>query len=75
MDVRAVADLSPAERRAFFERDAGVEEVREDVRGIIGRVREEGDVAVREFDEEFDGVSVGNLDITDEAARAHDELA
>ncbi|SDF67997.1 histidinol dehydrogenase [Halorubrum xinjiangense] len=75
MDVRTVADLSPAERRALFERDAGVEGVREDVREIVERVREEGDVAVREFAEEFDGVAVGNIDVTDEAARAHDELA
>ncbi|MGM0447987.1 MAG: histidinol dehydrogenase [Methanobacteriota archaeon] len=75
MDVRTVADLSPTERRALFERDAGVEGVREDVREIVGRVREEGDVAVREFAEEFDGVAVGNIDVTDEAARAHDELA
>ncbi|KOX97787.1 histidinol dehydrogenase [Halorubrum tropicale] len=75
MDVRTVADLSPAERRAFFERDAGVEGVREDVREIVGRVREEGDVAVREFAEEFDGVAVGNIDVTDDAARAHEELA
>ncbi|OYR74716.1 histidinol dehydrogenase [Halorubrum ezzemoulense] len=75
MDVRTVADLSPAERRAFFERDAGVEGVREDVREIVERVREEGDVAVREFAEEFDGVAVGNIDVTDDAARAHDELA
>jgi histidinol dehydrogenase len=75
MDVRTVADLSPAERRAFFERDAGVEGVREDVREIVDRVREEGDVAVREFAEEFDGVAVGNVDVTDDAARAHDELA
>ncbi|GAA0726112.1 histidinol dehydrogenase [Halorubrum trapanicum] len=75
MDVRTVADLSPAERRAFFQRDAGVEGVREDVRGIVERVREEGDVAVREFAEEFDGVAVGNVDVTDEAERAHDELA
>ena len=75
MDVRTVADLSPAERRALFERDAGVEGVREDVRGIVERVREEGDVAVREFAEEFDGVAVGNVDVTDDAARAHDELA
>ncbi|TKX69648.1 histidinol dehydrogenase [Halorubrum sp. SP9] len=75
MDVRTVADLSPAERRAFFERDAGVEGVREDVRGIVERVREEGDVAVREFAEEFDGVAVGNVDVTDAAERAHDELA
>jgi len=75
MDVRSVADLSPAERRAFFERDAGVEAVREDVRGIVERVREEGDAAVREFAEEFDGVAVGNIDVTDAAERAHDELA
>ncbi|QUO48290.1 histidinol dehydrogenase [Halorubrum ruber] len=75
MDVRTVADLSPAERRAFFERDAGVEGVREDVREIVERVREEGDVAVREFAEEYDGVAVGNVDITDDAARAHEELA
>ena len=75
MDVRTVADLSPAERRALFERDAGVEGVREDVREIVERVREEGDVAVREFAEEFDGVAVGNVDVTDDAARAHDELA
>ncbi|WP_066413246.1 histidinol dehydrogenase [Halorubrum aethiopicum] len=74
MNVRAVADLSPAERRAFFERDAGIDAVRGDVEEIVDRVREEGDVAVREFAEEFDGVAVGNLDITDEAARAHAEL-
>jgi histidinol dehydrogenase len=75
MNVRAVADLSPGERRAFFQRDAGIEAVRGNVAEIVDRVREEGDVAVREFTEEFDGVSVGNLDITDEAARAHADLA
>ena len=74
MDVRTVADLSPAERRAFFERDAGVDAVRDDVSEIVGRVREEGDVALREFAEEFDGVSVGNIDITGDAERAHAEL-
>ena len=74
MDVRTVADLSPAERRAFFERDAGVDAVRGDVSEIVGRVREEGDVALREFAEEFDGVSVGNIDITGDAERAHAEL-
>ena len=74
MNVRTVADLSPAERRAFFERDAGVDAVRDDVSEIVGRVREEGDVALREFAEEFDGVSVGNIDVTDDAERAHAEL-
>ena len=74
MNVRAVADLSPDARRAFFDRDAGIDAVRGDVADIVDRVREEGDAAVREFAESFDGVTVGNLDITDEAARAHAEL-
>jgi len=74
MDVRTVADLSPAERRAFFERDAGVDAVRDDVSKIVDRVRTEGDVALREFSEEFDGVTVGNIDVTDDAERAHAEL-
>ncbi|MFA9517767.1 histidinol dehydrogenase [Halopenitus sp. H-Gu1] len=73
--VREVSELSPDERRAFFDRDAGVEAVRDDVRGIVDRVREEGDVALREFAEKFDDVAVGNLDITDAIERAHDELA
>ena len=70
VEARAVADLSPAERRAFFERTAGVDEVREDARAIVDRVREEGDAALRACAEEFDGVSVGSLDATDEAERA-----
>jgi len=74
MNVRRVGDLGPDERRALFERDAGVEEVRDDVQVIVDRVREEGDVALREFAEEFDGVTVGNVDITDAAERAVEEL-
>jgi histidinol dehydrogenase len=75
VEPRAVADLSPAERRAFFERSAGVDAVREDVREIVDRVREEGDAALRAYAEEFDGVSVGALDATDAAERAVDEVA
>ncbi|QGA82937.1 histidinol dehydrogenase [Halomicrobium sp. LC1Hm] len=74
MNVRRVGDLGPDERRALFERDAGVEEVRDDVQEIVDRVREEGDVALREFAEEFDGVTVGNVDITDAAERAVEEI-
>ncbi|WP_254764058.1 histidinol dehydrogenase [Natrinema marinum] len=72
-DVRAIADLGPADRAAFFERDAGIEAVREDVRGIVDRVREEGDVAVREFTSEFDGIELGNVEITDACERAYDD--
>ncbi len=74
MNVQRVADLGPDERTALFERDAGIGAIREDVREIVERVREEGDVALRAYASEFDGVEVGNIDVTDEAERAHDEL-
>ena len=74
MNVRSVDSLTPTERRELFDRDAGVEAVRDDVRGIVERVRTEGDVALREFAEEFDGVSVGNIDVTDRAERAFEGL-
>ncbi|MFB6280467.1 MAG: histidinol dehydrogenase [Haloferacaceae archaeon] len=74
LDVRAVADLSPAERTALFERSAGIDEVRADVRDIVERVRSEGDAALRAFARELDGVDVGSLDVTDEAERAADRL-
>ncbi|AXR78061.1 histidinol dehydrogenase [Natrarchaeobaculum sulfurireducens] len=74
VNVRAIANLGPDDRTAFFERDAGIEAIRNDVREIVDRVRTEGDVAVREFTEEFDGVTVGNLEITDECERALDDV-
>ncbi|PSP95909.1 histidinol dehydrogenase [Halobacteriales archaeon QS_1_68_44] len=74
MNVRAVADLSPDERAALFERDAGVSAVREDVADIVERVREEGDVALRSFASEFDDVEVGNIDVTDEAERGYEAI-
>jgi histidinol dehydrogenase len=74
MQPRAVADLGPADRAALFERDAGIEDAREDAREIIDRVREEGDVALRALAGEFDDVEVGNLDVTDEAERAWESL-
>ncbi len=74
MDVRRTETLTPATRRAIFERSSGVESVRDDVREIIGRVQEEGDVALREYAKEFDGVTVGTIDITDQAERAVDTV-
>ncbi|QCC47123.1 histidinol dehydrogenase [Halobellus limi] len=74
LQVREISELSPDERAAFFDRDAGISEVRADVEEIVGRVRTEGDVAVREFCREFDGVEVGNLDVSDAAERAYDEV-
>ena len=72
--VREIADLGPAERAAFFDRDAGVDAVRGAVEEILERVREEGDVALREYSAEFDDVAVGNLELTDDCERAWDEL-
>ncbi|WP_408958631.1 histidinol dehydrogenase [Natrinema sp. 74] len=74
IDVQAIADLGPTDRTAFFERDAGIEAVEDDVRGIVDRVREEGDVAVRDFTSDFDGVELGNIEITDACERASDEI-
>ncbi len=74
MNVREISELRPDDRAAIFERDAGVEAVRDDVREIVDRVHEEGDAAIREYSEEFDDVSVGNLDVTDAAERAVEEV-
>ena len=74
MDVRTVADLGPDERAALFDRDAGVDAVRDDVADIVASVQQEGDVALRRFASEFDDVEVGNIDITDSAERAYEEI-
>jgi histidinol dehydrogenase len=74
MNVREIADLGPDERAAIFDRGGGVEAVLDDVRDVVDRVRTEGDVAVREYSREFDGVSVGNLDVTDRLAGARERV-
>ncbi len=74
MDVRAVSDLSPDERAALFDRDAGVSEIEKPVSEIVSRVRTEGDVALRSYASEFDDVEVGNIDVTDETERAYEKI-
>jgi histidinol dehydrogenase len=74
MEYEAVADLDPERRRALFERGAGVDAVRSDVRDIVNRVREAGDAALRRLASEFDDVEVGNLDVTDAAEQAYEDL-
>ncbi len=74
MNIRVISELAPDERAAVFDREGGVASVRGDVEEIVDRVRTEGDVALREFSSEFDDVDVGNIDITDRAARAVDQL-
>jgi histidinol dehydrogenase len=74
MEIREIRDLGPGERREIFERTGGLADVRGDVNDIVDSVRKEGDVALRRFASEFDGVEVGNLDVTDRAERAVDGL-
>ena len=74
MDYRVIAELSPDERAALFERDAGIDAVRGDAADIIDRVSREGDVALRDLASTFDDVEVGNLDVTDLAERAHEDV-
>ena len=74
MNVKRIADLGPDERAAIFDRESGVGDAREAAREIVDRVHEEGDVAIREYSREFDGVEVGNLDVTDQAERAVEEV-
>jgi histidinol dehydrogenase len=74
LEPEPLADLGPDRRRAFFERDAGVEAVRSQVQDIVERVREEGDAAIREFSRDFDGVEVGNIDVTDQVERARERV-
>ena len=74
MNYRVVADLSPDERVALFERDAGIDAARSDAEEIIDRIRNEGDVALRQLSAEFDDIEVGNLDVTDLAERAREEV-
>ena len=74
MSYRVIADLSPDERAAFFERDAGIDAVRSDAADIIDRISTEGDVALRDLASKHDDVEVGNLDVTDLAERAHEEV-
>ncbi|USZ72818.1 histidinol dehydrogenase [Natronosalvus halobius] len=73
--VTEIADLGLEARAALFQRDAGIDAARNDAREIVERVREEGDVAVREYCREFDGVDVGNLEITDQCERAVQDLS
>jgi histidinol dehydrogenase len=70
MKIRRLADLDDGEHHALLDRDAGVGAIEGDVRGIVDRVRADGDAALREFAREFDGVHVEDIDVTDRASEA-----
>ena len=74
VEPEPLADLGPNRRSALFDRDAGVDAVRSQVRDIVERVKTEGDAAIREFSRDFDGVEVGNIDKTDAVERASEQV-
>ena len=74
MKIRRLADLDDGEHHALLDRDAGVGAIEGDVRGIVDRVRADGDAALREFAREFDGVHVESIEVTDRAQEAVDEV-
>ncbi|MEO7712639.1 MAG: histidinol dehydrogenase [Gemmatimonadaceae bacterium] len=59
-----LAALAPEDRRGLFERTASTErEVGERTARIVDRVRREGDAALRELAVEFDGVTLGEIEV------------
>lgn len=65
MNPRRIDSLSDDERADVIDRSSSAD-VAEDVRPIVGSVRDEGDDALREFTREFDGVEVENLRVTED---------
>ncbi|WP_135661737.1 histidinol dehydrogenase [Halorhabdus rudnickae] len=74
MDVQSISELGAEQRRALFERDSGIGEIREDVADIVGRVHREGDAALAEFCRRFDDVEVEDFEITERAAEAYESI-
>lgn len=71
----ALEALSPADRRALFQRSAGETGVRERTAHIVARVRNEGDAALHALALELDGVTLNALEVPRrECARALDAL-
>jgi histidinol dehydrogenase len=65
MHIRRIDALSDDERAQLVERSSSAD-VEEDVRPILEGVRERGDDALREYTQEFDGVQVEDIRVTDE---------
>ena len=74
MEPQALSSLDAAEREAVLDRDAGIDEIRDDVAAIVEAVRTDGDEALRSFGREFDGVELDAIDVSDAAAAAADRV-
>ncbi len=60
----AVSALTSAERRTLYDRSTSVDDaVRTQTAAIIRRVRETGDVALRELAAQFDGATLDNIEV------------
>lgn len=79
MEITRLASLSAAERDLFLDRKAGTDDIIDDVDHILSRVKQDGDVALREFTREFDGIDMESIEITTEldgaCARVDDSIA
>ncbi len=65
MRIRRIGKLSPEERAEITDRSSSAD-VRDDVRPIMERVRDGGDDALRRFTEEFDGVEIDEIRVSDD---------
>lgn len=75
MKPRKIRDLSPGEQSEILNRSSATEEVSGDVADLIEQVRSEGNDAVRELTQRFDGVELNSLEIPEEKLRgAKDDL-
>ncbi len=74
MDVETLQALGPTRRAALLDRDAGLAEIEAAVADIVETVRARGDQALRSYAEEFDEVSVGGIEITEDVDRAREEV-
>lgn len=74
MEPRRISDLDPGELEAVFERDAGIDEVRDRVQEVVDRVRAEGDRALGHFAAKYDDVELSAFDVTADVERAYDEV-
>lgn len=70
--VGALRDLPPASRRVLLERagSSSDEALEARVRGILARVRREGDLALRELGRELDRVDLATFEVPAEALEA-----
>ena len=74
MEQQALSSLDATGREAVLDRDAGIDEIRNDVAAIVEEVRTDGDEALRSFSREFDGVELDAIDVSDAAAAAADRI-